>query len=112
MRAQQRAILGRRQTHGRLELPRERAVIGVAAQRRDVGHFVVRDKQRRGCVEPCLEQHLTRRQMKNLVEITLQLRNRHVRHRGQMRHVQRLHEVALRTDIGDAALAGRQYRRD
>lgn len=52
---QQRAILGRRNPHRRLELTRECTVIGVAATRRNVGDVKVTREQLRSCVQPRFE---------------------------------------------------------
>ncbi|MDR8957431.1 hypothetical protein FEP76_05960 [Burkholderia multivorans] len=55
----------------------------------------MRDQQRRGRIEARLQQHLTRRQVKHLVEIALELRDRHPRHLRELLQVQRLHVVIL-----------------
>ena len=89
----------------RLELARERAVVRIAAYRRDVGYLVVRDEQRGGRIEPRLQQHLARRQVEHLVEVAFELRDRHPRHLCEMLQVQRLHVVILDVldDVGEEA---------
>src|SRR5579871_5899604 len=68
---QKRPVFSRGNAHGRLELSRERAVVVIATAGSDIGDAELAREQPGGGIEPCLQQHLTRGDVEDLVEVAL-----------------------------------------